>query len=474
MSKSQLVVAFVALGLGAAGTMAQNASTPNSREVLDRASITFKEISKKATPAVVSISSVKPALEAEAGAGGGPGHPFGMGDPDAPSVGIGSGIIIRADGTILTNNHVVENAERVTVSMDGKTKEEAVVVGTDAKTDLAVIRLVKKRTDLPILAFGDSTKLETGDWAIAVGSPFGLTQSVSFGIISAQGRGHMGILDIEDFIQTDAAINPGSSGGPLLNSHGEVIGVNTAIFSQGGGFMGIGFAVPSSIAREVAEQLIAHGKVKRGWVGLIAQDMNDGLARFFKAPSTTQGALVADIFPDGPASKAQLKQGDIILKYASETITDAGHLRALVGKDVSGNKIPLEVSRKGKSVLLNVEVGEQPAPPKPKFQLAGQVAEPGAKPSIGLAVEDIPREIAAHLKLPSNQGAMIISVSPGSAAFDSGLAPGDVILSVNDEFVSSAREVTKKIKRRSAREQMVLYVQRGPRDRVYIPLEERG
>jgi serine protease Do len=466
---------LLTLGLGSvvvSSSITTATTTPQSpnQEVLDKASNTFKDISKKATPAVVSISAVKPPEE-DGPAGGG--LPFPFHDPSTPSVGIGSGIIIRPDGTILTNNHVVENALRVTVSLDGKNKEEAEVVGTDPKTDLAVVRLKNPRKNMPILAFGDSSRLETGDWAIAVGSPFGLSQSVSFGIISAKGRGHMGILDIEDFIQTDAAINPGSSGGPLLNSRGEVIGVNTAIFSQGGGFMGIGFAVPSSIAKEVSEQIIAHGKVKRGWVGLVAQDLNPGLASFFKAPSQAKGALVADVVPNGPASKARLKQGDVIVRYRNEAVNDAGHLRSLVAKAEAGARIPVEVSRRGRMMTLDIQVSEQPAPPaKPRTQLAGTVAAEGGVTAAGLAVEDIPSEIADHLKLPSRRGAMVISVSPGSPAFEAGLAPGDVILSVNEKPMTNAVEVRRAIRTSDkSKTSTVFYVQRGPSDRVYVPLD---
>src|SRR6185437_11733647 len=263
---------------------------------------------KKAIPAVVSITTVKSMTAAEAmnemspnSTNGpipfplGPGGPGDLGgDKEQQVVEIGSGIIIRPNGYILTNDHVVAHATRIQVSFDDKTKYPAKIIGTDPKTDLAVIRVEKAPSSLPTLSFADSDQIKVGDWAIAVGSPYGLKQSVSFGIVSAKGRAQMGILDVEDFIQTDAAINPGSSGGPLLNTAGEIIGVNTAIFSQGGGFSGIGFAVPSSIAKEVADQLISKGRVVRGWVGLYAQDLDPDLAKHFHSPSQ-QGALVSAI-----------------------------------------------------------------------------------------------------------------------------------------------------------------------------------
>jgi serine protease Do len=371
---------------------------------------------------------------------------------------------------------VVENAERVTVALDEKTKVQAKVLGTDPKTDLAVIQIQSKQESYPILSFGNSDQLQVGDWAIAIGSPFGLTQSVSFGIISAKGRGHMGILDIEDFIQTDAAINPGSSGGPLLNSRGEVIGVNTAIFSQGGGFMGIGFAVPSKIAKEVAEQIIANGRVKRGWIGVVAQDMTPELASYFRSSGKT-GALISEVLPGSPAAGATIHRGDVILKYDGKEVTDATHLKAMVGKAVAGTKIPVEVSRRGANRNMTIKVSEQPAPPLPKTQMAGQVGKEkdlakshGAK--LGLAVEDVPPEVSQFLKIPpGTTGAMVIGVKPGSPAFEAGFAPGDIILSANDEAVRSAADFTRIMKKFRGKDISVFYVQRGPEEKVYVPVK---
>ena len=254
---------------------------------------------------MVSVTVVKhgvnPLEELMPGGGGGGGEmPFGMpgrgstgsqepsrhsshGPHDSSemrSLGVGSGVIIRPDGYILTNQHVIEDGEKITVTLDDKHKRPARVIGYDKKTDLAIIKVESYASDpkpnFATIQFGNSDQIQVGDWAVAIGSPFGLNRSVTSGIISAKGRNQMGILDIEDFIQTDAPINPGSSGGPLLNIQGEMIGLNTAIFSQGGGFVGIGFAIPSTIAREVSEQIISHGHVTRGWIGLSAQDLDPG------------------------------------------------------------------------------------------------------------------------------------------------------------------------------------------------------
>lgn len=406
--------------------------------------------------------------------------PFGdSGDPaaaDPRMMGIGSGILIRKDGLVLTNNHVIEHAERVTVTFDEKHKSKAHVVGTDPKTDLALVQIDgPKRNDYPVISFGDSDQIREGDWAIAIGSPFGLNRSVSFGIISAKGRAQMGILDTEDFIQTDAAINPGSSGGPLLNARGELVGVNTAIFSQGGGNMGIGFAIPSKIAHEVADAIIAHGHVSRGWVGMMAQDLDTDLAHYFKVPSS-QGALVSEVVPDGPASKASIRTGDVVTQFDHRPVDGASTLKSLVGKAKAGAVVPLDIVREGHARTVSITVQEQARPKElPPTQEAGQAAANHKHPpSFGLAVEDVPQDISHFLHLPAREGTLVVGVNPGSPAFDAGIGPGDIILSANKTEVHGAHDFTRVTKDIKNDDVAVFYVQRGPTERLYVPVKLNG
>lgn len=459
-------------------------------ELLTRASRAFNQIARNAMPAVVSVTTIRRAPVPHAGLL--PPPLPGMKPPgriaDPRMMGIGSGSIIRKDGLILTNYHVVEEAERITVLFDDKHRHKAHVVGTDPKTDLALIQIDSnektKRDDYPTIAFGDSEQIREGDWAIAIGSPFGLNRSVSFGIVSAKGRGQMGILDVEDFIQTDAAINPGSSGGPLLNSRGELIGVNTAIFSQGGGNMGIGFAVPAKIAHEISDELVTRGRVSRGWMGLMAQDLDRDLARFFGVPGADKsadtskpmpGALVSQVLPSGPAGLASIKSGDVITRYNNQPIEDASMLKALVGKTKAGSTVPMEIIREGKPESLTVAIQEQPQPLRERVreQQAGQAALGKAPPapSLGLAVEDIPNDIARILHLSAREGTLVVGVNPGSPAFDAGIGPGDIILSANRTPVRGAKDFKRLAKKLgSERDVAVLFVQRGPVEKVFIPL----
>ncbi|MCM2323465.1 MAG: trypsin-like peptidase domain-containing protein [Oligoflexia bacterium] len=445
-------------------------------EVLTRTSVAFNDIAQKATPAVVSISVVKSpnARDAAAGPGAFP-HDFGIPDGDSRSYGIGSGLFVRPDGYILTNHHVIEDAEKVTVTLDEKHRVQAEVIGSDPKTDLAVIRLKGNRKDFPILNFGDSAEIKVGDWAIAIGSPFGLNRSVSSGIISAKGRAQMGILDTEDFIQTDAAINPGSSGGPLLNLRGDVIGINTAIFSQGSGFVGIGFAIPAKIAKEVSEQLIAHGRVLRGWVGVSAQDLDEDLAKFFQTAGS-EGALISDVTPGGPAAKASLRAGDVIRKFDGEKITGATNLKSKVSETKSGSDVAIEVLRDGAVRQLKLHVAQQPVERKQLSQQAGRVAgkKSVARRGWGLMVEDIPMELAALLGFKNAEtptGALIVGVEPGSPAFEAGLSPGDVILRLDRTEVPDAKSFTALAKKRPHDSVSMLYVKRGPQEKIFVALK---
>jgi serine protease Do len=446
--------------------------TVDRSAVLTQAAGVINSVAERALPAVVSIATIRDVdPDEEAMEMMGPGMaPFDLFEGPRKSehspklaANLGSGVVIDKSGLILTNHHVVEKAERITVVFDEHHKGTGVVVGVDTKTDLALVKL-KDPSQLPgitPLAFGDSDHVKVGDWAIAVGSPFGLRRSVTVGIVSATGRGHLGSLDTEDYIQTDAAINPGSSGGPLLNSNGEIIGLNTAIFSQTGSFIGIGFAIPSKLAKEVALQLKDHGRVIRGWLGLTAQDLDPTLAKFFKSPGT-QGALITDVESKGPAGAANLQPGDVIRSYNHVAIQSADHLRGLVAKTSRGDQVPLEIIRDGNHINQTVAVREAPEAPKPR-QEAGQApgqAAPSEDPNMGLSVREVIPELAEYLSLPPRSGALVVGVQPGSPAFDSGVMPGDIVLKASGEKIKGTQDLHR-ILRGAHAKNVVLYIQRG-------------
>ncbi|MGK5084337.1 trypsin-like peptidase domain-containing protein [Bdellovibrionota bacterium FG-1] len=484
----QGLVIALAFGGGVFSLNLFSHATPNSHEVLSQASGAFGEIAERAMPSVVSVSTIRQIQPEPAFF---PGLPNLGKDPtpdlqdshsimDPRLLGLGSGIVIRKDGLILTNYHVVEHAERVMVAFDEKHKVKAHVVGLDPKTDLAVVQIdpPKKGTPIeyPVLSFGNSDLIRPGDWALAIGSPFGLNRSMSFGIVSAKGRGNMGMLDVDDFIQTDAAINPGSSGGPLLNTQGEVIGINTAIFSQSGGNMGIGFAIPSKTAREVADQIIQHGRVIRGWVGMVAQDLDADLAHFFKAPSP-DGALVSQLVANGPAEQSALLAGDVITRFNQQRVDSAKTLKGLVGKTPGGSQVVVGYLRNGKSGVVTLTVQEQPRKDQALSakQLAGQVGHTSKPPGLplGVQVRDVPEEIASFLNLPKQKGTLIIAVEAGGPFFDAGLSAGDIILAANKKEIHGASEFNKLAPQLQKQPVAVFYVQRGPYERVFVPVKLR-
>src|SRR5437773_6331084 len=285
-----------------------------------------------------------------------PGPPFG--GPPRPDMSGGSGVIIDPNGYIVTNNHVVDRASEIKVYLSNKKEYQAKTIGTDPKTDLAVIKI--EATNLPYLKWGNYDELQVGDIVLAVGSPFGLSQTVTMGIISALGRGNVGIADYEDFIQTDASINPGNSGGALVNLKGELIGINTAIFSRTGGNEGIGFAVPVSLAKPITESLIKAGKVVRGWLGVAIQEITPDLAKAFKVKEQ-KGALVSDVNEQGPALKAGLQRGDVIMEFDGKEVQTVSELRNRVAQTPVGSKVALKVLRDGQEKQLTLHIGERPS-----------------------------------------------------------------------------------------------------------------
>jgi serine protease Do len=489
MKSPKRTVSTLLLGLTAAlpaGSISAPAfaqpSAPGDKEVLEKSAGAFNDVAKKATPAVVSIAAVRMVPVNPLGdlPFDVPGLPPGLQGKDGgkspkkeKSLGIGSGVILREDGVILTNYHVVDSAEKVTVTIDEHHKYPARVIGADSHTDIALIKIIPKVSSLPTLKFGNSDEVQVGDWAVAIGNPFGLTHSVTSGIISAKGRAQMGVFDTEDFIQTDAAINPGNSGGPLLNINGEIIGINAAIFSQTGGSVGIGFAIPANLVRQVTDQILAHGHVIRGWMGVMAQNLDPGLASFFKVPEK-KGALISDVDPKGPAAQSALRAGDVVIEYNHEPVTSSSDLKNLVAKTKAGSKVPVNVIRGGDRKQLAILIREQPQTPGERAsQMAGQAArDEKHPPEIGLVLQDVPKEHGNPLfeGMP-DKGALIVGVQPGSRAYDAGLEPGDVILKANQKSINTAHEFTQFAKTsRSSKEPLVLYVQRGPDDRLYVSL----
>jgi len=405
----------------------------------------FIAVSKAVIPAVVNIAATRVTKSRK----GIPGFPFSdplfkrfFGEERQPqkkpgrerkSESLGSGVIIQSDGLIVTNYHVVENADEIVVLLADKREFKGEVVGTDPKSDLAIIRINADK--LPSLKWGDSSQLQVGEYVLAVGSPFGFTQTVTMGIVSAIGRGNIGLADYEDFIQTDAAINPGNSGGAMVNVRGELVGINTAIFTRSGGYMGIGFAVPSNMARSVVESLAETGKVIRGWLGVAIQDLNANLAKGFGLEGT-QGALVSEVMSGSPAEEAGFQAGDVILSFGGETITDTNVLRNIVAKAIAGDTLTVEVIRDKKPLRLEVHIKSQP---KDMFARSRKAPEVERRTSIlsGLSLSPLTGALAREMELDSaEKGLVVMDVEPGSPSEAAGLKKGDLIVEANRTKIS--------------------------------------
>lgn len=371
--------------------------------------------------------------------------------PHPKQQGLGTGSIVTKDGYILTNHHVVGGADKITVKLADGREFNGKIIGTDPDSDVAVIQIEGK--DLPTLPFGDSEEIEVGESVIAIGNPFGFNQTVTFGIISAKGRSKVGITNYENFIQTDAAINPGNSGGPLINLKGEMIGLNTAIFSRTGGYQGIGFAIPSKMAKHIMDELIATGTVARGWLGVNIQDVDAELAKTFGLDHST-GALIAQVMPNTPASQYGLKQGDIILKVGDKVITDGNSLMNEIALIKAGTSVPLEVLRRSQKITLTITLGERPS------QVAtGTRSATEPTPEFGLIVQNINPELGQKLGIENPQGVVITQVVSGSPAFESGLQPGMVIREVNQREVKNTDDFREALKEASFKKGILLLVQ---------------
>ncbi len=383
------------------------------------------------------------------------GAPRNRRQPPPPQLSQGSGFIISSDGYVITNYHVVKDAKTITISLQNGMQRElpATLIGGDPHTDVALVKIDDSENgDFPYLEFGNSDEMEVGEWVIAIGNPFQLEASVTVGVISAKGRQNLQITDLEDFIQTDAAINPGNSGGPLLSLDGKVIGINTAIASRSGGYMGIGFAVPSMIAENIKNQLMQKGAVTRGFLGVSMQPIDKELAEAFKLKNT-EGALVAEVVKDSPADKAGLKQGDIITKINGTKVKSPSSLRNKVLLLEPGTKITLTVNRDGKMKKVDVTLGSH-------SQMSGATA-PMAQ-DIGFTVDNLSQENISKYRLnPEDQGVVITDVKAGSMAAKMGLRSGFLILAVNHQKVVDVTEFNKVIKEVGSGQRVLLLVKQG-------------
>ncbi|MCI5120055.1 MAG: DegQ family serine endoprotease, partial [Candidatus Electrothrix sp. AUS4] len=435
------IMAFLALCIFLLTTQAGATNLDHDIAMLDRSAKAFSSVVRKAGPAVVYI-----AVEKTSKGINGHSQLDMLNDPffehffgkkfdrfrQEPSPfkqhGAGSGFLISSEGLILTNNHVVDDADTIRVRLADKREFTASVVGTDPQSDVALIKI--DGSNLPTLSLGDSDKLEVGEWVIAIGSPFELSQTVTVGVVSAKGRSRMGISDYENFIQTDAAINPGNSGGPLLNIHGKVIGINTAIFSRTGGNMGIGFAIPINMAKSVEEQLRSNGKVTRGWLGVAIQDMNEDLAESFGV-NKAEGILVAEVTKDSPAEKAGIQRGDILLSLNGTKLIDVADLRNRIAMSTPGNKVTLALIREGKKQEIPVLITEQPADFNRATKIRARKNSSSPLDNMGLTLQDLTDELAQHFGYNEGQGVLITQVAPDSPADSVGIQPGQLIEEVN-------------------------------------------
>ncbi|WP_237217556.1 DegQ family serine endoprotease [Falsiroseomonas oryziterrae] len=395
--------------------------------------------------------------------------------PQAPrrAQSLGSGFVIDPSGIVVTNNHVIEGADEINVVLQDNTTLRATLVGADPRTDIAVLRVTSERP-LPSVTFGDSDTAQVGDWVVAIGNPFGLGGSVTAGIVSARGRDiRQGLYD--DFIQTDAAINRGNSGGPLFNLNGEVVGINTAIYSPTGGSIGIGFSIPSNLARNIVGQLQADGRVRRGWLGVNIQQVTDEIAESLGLRQPARGALVARAQEGGPAAAGGIQAGDVILRFNNQEVREMRNLPRIVADTRVGSQVPVVVWRDGREQTVQITVAELPSDQQ---QAAVQPNQPAPRPQqtelsgLGLRVAPITPEARERFSIrPESRGVVITEVAPGSPGAERELRPGDVIVEVQQERVTTPQEVQERLERlrRQGRATALLLIE-GPQGQRWVPL----
>jgi serine protease Do len=445
---------LIGAGIGEGLNLFMRGAAPNSFRTVQAAEsqtnvpskgmLDFSPLAKKLRPMVVNISSTRTAAGVQA-----PPSPFRGDDPanefwkrffgnPGPSrqQSLGSGFVIDSTGYILTNNHVVDDAEKILVKLADGGEFEAKVVGKDPKTDIALIKIDAKE-NLPVASLGDSDQLEVGEWVLAIGNPFGLDSTVTSGIVSAKGR-HIGAGPYDSFIQTDASINPGNSGGPLINMRGEVVGINTAIFSQSGGNIGIGFATPINLVKEILPQLKSKGKVTRGWLGVMIQNVTPDIAESMGL-DRSRGALVAEVAKNGPGERAGLKVGDIIVGYDGKEIKQSGDLPILVARTAPQKQVRINLLRDKKDTSVTATIGEL------KEEKEEAVASAQAEGNLGLTVQQVTPQLAENLGLERAVGVVIAAVEPGSVADEAGLQQGDIILEINRVAIRNLSDYRKTV-----------------------------
>jgi len=424
----------------------------------------FIDLAKELKPAVVNIST------SQVGGGGQQSFPSPFGEEDPFSEfwrrffgeplprgphrqkSLGSGFVVDREGYILTNNHVVESGDKIIVRLSDEKEFEAKLVGRDAKTDIAVIK-IDADIDLATAPLGNSDQLEVGEWVLAIGNPFGLEHSVTAGIVSAKGR-NIGAGPYDNFIQTDASINPGNSGGPLINLQGEVVGINTAIFSRGGGNIGIGFAIPINLVKELLPQLKSKGKVTRGWLGVVIQGVTPAIAESL-GMDEARGALVANVSSDGPAEGAGVQIGDVIIEFGGQRVKESNNLPIIVARTPVGKKVSVVVLRDGKEVKLSVTIGEL------KEEEEEVLASAKGKGDLGLTVQRVTPQIADSLGLDRAEGVVITMVEPGSPAEEAGLRRRDVILEIDRKSIRKLSDYQKAITKIKKGKGVLFLVRRG-------------
>jgi serine protease Do len=438
--------------------MASAVSSPDSAKT----PFSFSDLAEKVKPSVVNISTTKTYKGR-----GGFGMPFGRSPFNGPfgddffdrffgdipqrefkQRSLGSGFIISNDGYIFTNNHVVEQADKILVKISDGKEYEAKIIGTDAKTDIALIK-IKPNNSLPVVDVGDSDKVRVGEWVIAIGNPFGLEQTVTAGIVSAKGR-VIGAGPYDNFIQTDASINPGNSGGPLFSMDGKVIGINTAIVAQG---QGIGFAIPINMAKSILADLKTKGKVTRGWLGISVQDVSEDIAKNLNHKSRN-GAIVSDVFKGDPADLAGIKVGDIVTEINGKSIKDTHDLLLTIASLHVGEKVSIKVIRDGKEMVFPVTVSERKDKPE-------VTSTKGSKEYFGITAQELTPEISRQLGIGREAGVIIINIENGSPADDVGLQPQDIIVQINKVKIISMKQYTKEMSKAAENKNVTLLVKRG-------------
>lgn len=434
----------------------------------------FSGLVKNAKDSVVNISTIKVVKGVERmyrGAPMGPNDPFNdfferffkdQIPKEYRQRSLGSGFIIDSQGYILTNNHVVEKTDEIKVTLSNGNEYDAEIIGRDPKTDLALIRIkAKEKEEFKPLRFGDSDALEVGDWVVAIGNPFGLDHTVTAGIVSAKYR-NIGTGSYDNFIQTDASINPGNSGGPLLNTSGEVVGINSAIFSQSGGNVGIGFAIPSNMAKELLPQL-KEGRVVRGWLGVMIQEITKDLQEKLGLKDN-RGALVADITPKSPADEAGVKRGDVIITFDGVAVKEMKELPFLVAKTPVNKTVIMEVIRKGEKKSLKVKVGEL------QEDMTNVEEEDQEISDLGMTVEEITPEMAQQYNLSEDSGIIVVRVEAGSPAGEAGIRGGDIILEIDQEPMKDLRDYRRMI-RGYEKGDTILFLIKRAQSTIYLTLK---